>query len=276
MKYVVAVSGGVDSVVLLDMMTKRIDNHLIVAHFDHGIRPDSAADARFVEALACKYRLPFISKREELGANASEEKARLRRYYFLHAVAAEHGAGLVVAHHQDDLIETIAQNIARGTGWRGLAVFGDERIRRPLLHKTKVELYDYALINELEWVEDETNHDDSYARNLLRRVLHAVSPEARLNLVRMYTAQHGLAAQIKREVRKINQEDYTSRYFLAMVPEAVANELLRQATEAKLHRLQLQRLLHAIKTQKAGTAFEAGSGIVVHFTKRDFVVQTTP
>ena len=75
MKYVLAISGGVDSVVLLDMMSQ-LNKDIVVAHFDHGIREDSAADARFVEALANRYGVEFIVERVELGVTASEDLAR--------------------------------------------------------------------------------------------------------------------------------------------------------------------------------------------------------
>ncbi len=67
MKYLVAVSGGIDSVVLLDILVKDAQHELIVAHFDHGIREDSADDERFVRGLAAQYGLPFTSRRTELG-----------------------------------------------------------------------------------------------------------------------------------------------------------------------------------------------------------------
>ena len=79
-RYIVAVSGGVDSVALLDMLARLSDHELIVAHFDHGIRSDSAEDALFVSGLAEQYGLPFEMRREELGSNASEDLARTRRY----------------------------------------------------------------------------------------------------------------------------------------------------------------------------------------------------
>ena len=137
MRYVVAVSGGVDSVVLLDMVAQEVaPQRLIVAHFDHGIRPESADDAAFVKSLAKQYGLTFETKREELGANASEELAREHRYAFLRDVAKRYSATIMTAHHADDIIETIAINMTRGTGWRGLAVLDSPGIERPLLDKT--------------------------------------------------------------------------------------------------------------------------------------------
>ncbi|MGH7234725.1 MAG: ATP-binding protein, partial [Candidatus Saccharimonadales bacterium] len=75
-RYLVAVSGGLDSVCLLDILATNPDYELSVAHFDHGIRVDSSSDCKFVESLARKYRLPFLSDEGKLGPNASESVAR--------------------------------------------------------------------------------------------------------------------------------------------------------------------------------------------------------
>ena len=177
-KYVVAVSGGVDSVVLLDMLVSKQPSNiyqlpttnyqLIVAHFDHGIRDDSNQDAIFVAKLAKKYGLPYVEKRVDLGVNASEEKARDERYDFLRSVAKQHDAKLVTAHHADDVIESIAINLSRGTGWRGLAVI-DSDVIRPLTDMNKSEILSYARNHNLKWREDSTNSTNVYLRNRIRR-----------------------------------------------------------------------------------------------------------
>lgn len=272
MKYVVAVSGGVDSVVLLDMLVREGVHEIIVAHFDHGIRPESAADARFVTALADQYGLKCVVAREELGASASEATARERRYAFLRSVAASSDARLVTAHHQDDLIETIAINLLRGTGWRGLAVLGNKEIERPLLHMTKREIYEYALTRKLEWVEDETNQSDKYLRNRVRRKIGGMSEALRSDLVALWHTQQLLAAEIDEQTSKL---PLTSRYFITMIDDSVAIELLRALLLEKnlsLTRPQRSRLLHAIKTAKPGDRFEAGQGVTVQFTLREFIV----
>ena len=274
MNYVVAVSGGVDSVVLLDMLVREKKHDLTVAHFDHGIRDDSAADARFVEALAKSYDLPYVGRREELGKQASEDYARQRRYEFLRNVAKDKKATLVTAHHADDIIETIAINFSRGTGWRGLAVFGDDTIERPLLSKRKSELYDYALLHDLEWVEDSTNQTDTYLRNRIRRKAGRLSSPARSQLLSLYDKQRLIAGEIDTECQRLLNQDNvkTSRYFFTNIDHAAADELLRAVTEGRLTRPQRERLLGAIKTAKAGALTQPGSGVTVHFTAREFIV----
>jgi tRNA(Ile)-lysidine synthase len=277
MKYVVAVSGGVDSVVLLDVLVQMDEHDLVVAHFDHGIRGDeSAADARFVEALAKGYGLPCYVGKGELSKDASEAEAREKRYMFLFEIARELEAILVTAHHANDCIETIAINCRRGTGWRGLAVLSDKRIYRPLLEKTKSELYAYALENNLEWVEDVTNYSDRYLRNRLRRQLGQIDASSSEVLRELRSSQLALANNIDSEVEQlIAAEVGTSRYFFISIDEASALEILRKLTRQKLTRPQLRRMLLAIKTYPVGAILEVGAGIQVRFTAREFIVENT-
>jgi tRNA(Ile)-lysidine synthase len=274
MKYLLAVSGGVDSVVLLDMMS-RTKHHLVVAHVDHGIRPDSAADARFVEALAKHYRLPFVTARFELGEKASEEQAREARYSFLFEQAKKFGAEIVTAHHRDDLVETIAINISRGTGWRGVAVLARPGIYRPLLPLRKARLYDYAMTHHLEWVEDSTNQSDIYHRNRLRRMLQKhLSVKAAEQLTRLRARQLQLAHDIEHEAAKFAQRHTGSRHFLTVLEAEVAIELLGAMMKAEAGvrpvRPQLERALLAIKTAKPGSLHDVGNGIKMRFTSRNY------
>lgn len=272
MKYILAVSGGIDSMVLLDMMSKVADAELIVAHFDHGIRPESADDARFVEAAAERYGYRFIARREELGPETSEARARSRRYAFLRSISREHQAPIVTAHHLDDLSETVAINLTRGTGWRGLAVF-DAEIIRPLLDTPKASLEDYARRWGIEWREDPTNATDTYLRNRIRRKAMAVPHEHKRQLRALQMRQRELKRAIEAEVRELVGEGPSySRYLLIHVPEAVAVECLRYCTDGALTMPQLRRALHAVKTAAAGSRYEAGSGVVFHFTTRHFTL----
>lgn len=279
MRYLVAVSGGIDSVVLLNQLASSGEHELVVAHFDHGIRNDSADDARFVEGLAACYGLPFESRREELGPAASEDQARRYRYDFLHAAALKHKATIVMAHHADDIIETIAINLQRGTGWRGAAVMHSQDIVRPLLTMTKQEIRAYALENRLEWVEDSTNYSSDYLRNRLRqRIAQDLADDTKTAVLAAWRRQIALREQIEYELTKFSNQKEYSRYFIASVDEQSAIELLRAAvvlaTQQSPTRPQLARAILAIKTARPHTTFEIGAGVRLLFGVRTFIVET--
>ncbi len=277
-RYVVAVSGGVDSVVLLDMLMRgnqfaAPDYKFIVAHFDHGIRDDSSEDAGFVAELAKKYGLEFASRRETLGSGVSEELARTRRYTFLRSVANQNHAKLVTAHHADDVVESVTINLQRGTGWRGLAVM-DSDVVRPLLDIDKQLILDYARRYHLIWHEDSTNASDAYLRNRIRRRAHDLADDAKRQVIALRSHQVGLKAQINQEVVDLvgTGPEY-SRYFFTHINQTVALECLRYIVHARLTRPQLGRALLAIKTAKPHVIYEAGDGVEFRFTSRNFVVK---
>ena len=268
--YVVAVSGGVDSIALLHMLTQTTNHEIIVAHFDHGIRDDSAEDAAFVGSLATEYGFPFETLREELGPQVSEEMARNRRYTFLRNVAKKYNGRIVTAHHGDDVVETIAINLHRGTGWRGLAVL-DSDILRPLTLLSKADLVEYAKQRGLDWREDSTNKSDKYLRNRLRQLTKVLDPEVKRELLALRSQQ----LQTKREINQgiaelVGDGPNYSRYFFTHIPPQVAIECLRFVTDAKLTRPQLERALLAIKTASPKSSCQAGSGVTFDFTTRNF------
>lgn len=276
-RFIVAVSGGVDSVVLLNMITRIKEYELIVAHFDHGIRPESADDARFVAALAKKYKLSYEEGHAVLGPQASEGLAREKRYRFLRQVAKKHHAKIMTAHHSDDIVETIAINLRRGTGWRGLAVLGAADVERPLVTWTKRAIYTYALEHRLEWVEDSTNRSDTYLRNRLRaRIYQRLTSEAQDQLLKLWRSQMTLKHMIDGEAAAILPESRElQRYLFIMVDEGVAGELLRQyiehETTKRLTFPQLERGVLAIKTSPPGATIQLGEGVVLKFSKTTFV-----
>jgi tRNA(Ile)-lysidine synthetase-like protein len=268
--YVVAVSGGVDSISLLHMLTQTADHEIIVAHFDHGTRDDSAEDAAFVRQLAAEYGLQFETLREELGPQVSEEVARNRRYAFLRDIAKKYNGRIVTAHHADDVVETIAINFHRGTGWRGLAVL-DSDILRPLLLLTKSDIVEYATQRKLSWREDSTNAGDKYLRNRLRRSTRDLDPDVKQELLALRSQQLESKRWIDHDIAELvgPGPDY-SRYFFTHIPSQVAIECLRYVTNARLTRPQLERALLAIKTASPKSSYQAGSGLTFDFTTRNF------
>ena len=263
--------------VLLDSVLRHGQDEVVVAHFDHGIRAESAADARFVVGLARRYNVPYVTRREELGVTASEDTARQRRYQFLFDAAARWGGRVTTAHHQDDVIETIALNLQRGTRWRGLAVMGDQRIERPLLEWTKHDIYDYALRHRLEWVEDATNQSDAYLRNQLRRQLQAkLTDEQRAILGQLWRQQRQLRQEIDQEIMRLSPR-LSSRYFWAHIPIEPARELLHREvqclTGVSLLSVQLDRLLIAIKTGRAGTVWQPAAHVRVKLSVKSVTIK---
>ena len=271
-KYVLAVSGGVDSVVLLDILSKKSDLELIVAHFDHGIRQESSDDEIFVADLAKKYGLKYESRREDLGESASEDLARKRRYLFLNEIAKKYQVKLITAHHADDVIETIAINIIRGTGWRGLAVM-DSDIIRPLTNTTKTEIICYAKENNLVWHEDITNSNIDYLRNKIRRQTMPLDLDTKKQLLVLWQEQKRLKNDIERESSDLNQANSQSRYFFIAIDSVVAIELLRNLTNGLLTRPQLSNLLYAIKTYAGGKIYDVGSDVKCNFDSRNFTIE---
>lgn len=277
MKCILAVSGGVDSVVLLDLMQRYGKYELAVAHFDHGIRAESAADARFVAALAERYRLPFYSERQELGSQANEALARSRRYNFLHKLANQLNGVVVTAHHQEDIIETVAINLQRGSRWRGLSGMSDWQIVRPLKGWTKQRIYDYAAKYRLEWVEDETNSSQRYLRNQLRGLIQQrLDRDSNSKVYELWQRQRLLRREIELELEKFDGQ-MSSRYFLIQIEEKLALELLYyfvlRRTGVSLLGRQLEQALIAIKVGRAGTVWQLGGGAVMKLTKGSVIIE---
>ena len=272
-RYVVAVSGGVDSIVLLDMLSNQPGLELIVAHFDHGIRNDSGSDALFVSELAKKYKLVFETRREELGQGASEELARTRRYKFLREMAKNYNSRLITAHHADDVIETVAINLLRGTGWRGLAVL-DSGITRPLTYATKLEILNYANKHGLRWREDSTNSSDKYLRNRVRQCTNKLNYDRKQEILNLWIEQKRLKRSIDEEVyRLVGDGPIYSRYFFISLDFVIGSECLRRITKARLTRPQLINAIYAIKTALPNKTHYAGNGVKISFTSRNFTVE---
>ena len=175
---VVAVSGGRDSVALLDLvhsLAPELGLALVLAHADHGIQADSSSVARAVAALARRYGLPFELGELHLGPDATETAARRARYAWLGDVQRRRAARyLVTAHHRDDQVETILLRLLRGSGPAGLAGM-PARARgglvRPLLAFTHLDLVEHVTARGLPVHHDPANHDPRHLRSWVRTVL---------------------------------------------------------------------------------------------------------
>lgn len=270
--YVAAVSGGVDSVTLLHVLQQRPDLKLIVAHFDHGIREASIDDRKFVHKLAKDYKLPFIYDEGKLGLQASEAKARSARYNFLNRVSkASNAKAIVTAHHQDDVIETAIINLIRGTGRKGLTALDSQpSIVRPLINQSKVDILAYARNQNLEWRDDDTNQNDRYLRNYIRRhVLSRFDSQSRQILIEIIenlkSNNQEIDLIITEELNKNSINNVIDRQWFTLLPHNISLEVmatwLRSNNIRNFDRRSLDRLVVAAKTGRANAKFDILSGV---------------
>lgn len=176
-----AVSGGADSMCLLSLMRENADKlgiTVMAAHFNHKLRgAEAERDEAFVSDWCEKQGVEFISGSGDVKAYAernhlsTEEAARILRYEFLENCADKLSCNkIATAHNADDNAETVLLNLARGAGTKGLCGIPPVRGRfiRPLLDKSRVEIEEYLLRNNIPHVEDSTNSGDDYSRNKIR------------------------------------------------------------------------------------------------------------
>jgi len=289
-KYVVAVSGGVDSMVLLDMLAREDKLELIVAHYDHGIRNDSSEDRKLVELVARRKGLKFEYEEGHLGVETSEAEARKARYDFLRRMKNKHKANYIVtAHHLDDALETLLINLIRGTGRRGVLKETNE-IKRPLLKMTKSEIVDYAKTHKLKWREDSTNKDNRYLRNYVRNELipsmKEQDPEAIPYLMDSNTSLSDVNKEIQEELEIIIEENTISgkdrvgipRTWLIMLPNEVGREVLYESvrkldSNIELDKKNIESMLVFSKTAKLGKTMELKKGVEMKILKETILVE---
>lgn len=196
-KVVLAVSGGVDSMVMLDMAIKNLPKtDIIVAHFNHMLRgADADKDEAHVRSYCKAHSLAFVSESRDI-ANISqkeglgtEEAARIYRYDFLYRICQKYHATLCTAHHQNDRIETALFHLIRGTKLTGIHAlkahadvhtpYGIVRLVRPMISVSKDEIEHYASAQGIVFCEDTTNSDTTITRNYIRQ--HIVPHFAHIN-----------------------------------------------------------------------------------------------
>ena len=245
-----AVSGGLDSMCLLDYMTRQPSFSVGAAHFNHCLRGAEAdRDEEFVRDHCGKRRIPFVSGSSDTRSLAereglsTEEAARRLRYEFLNKAAEDGGYdAILTAHHADDNAETVLLNLVRGTGSAGLAGIPQVRgnICRPFLRIPRAELAAYAAAHGVPHVEDSTNDDpDAAARNALRSsvmpVLRQINPKCVENIARTSAilreesdALESMARGLMNQIKELPDGVSVPCLMLTEVPQAVAERAVLQ------------------------------------------------
>lgn len=179
--YLLAVSGGVDSMVLADLFQVSGFNFHI-AHINYHLRnEDSNLDQKLVSDFCEKHKIPFhlyeVSENDNQPENSIQNWARELRYRFFREIQDQENLEfLVTAHHLSDQLETFIINLSKASGIRGLSGIpkNENRIIRPLLDFSKEEIYDFANQNQIKFREDKSNQKTDYLRNKIR---HNIVPE---------------------------------------------------------------------------------------------------
>ena len=215
-KLLLAVSGGIDSVVLCHLC-KHAGYTFAVAHCNFKLRQaESERDEAFVTALAKAYSVPIYAQQFDTAAYAAANKlsiqvaARVLRYqYFDSILSAENIPYLLTAHHANDNVETVVMNFFKGTGINGLSGIAPKHknIIRPLLFATRQQIVAYATEHNIEYVEDSSNSKNDYTRNVWRN-------EWLPNLTKIYPAY---AANVLHNIERLADVAYLYNQSIAAI-----------------------------------------------------------
>ncbi|MBO4816188.1 MAG: tRNA lysidine(34) synthetase TilS [Clostridia bacterium] len=185
-KIVCAVSGGPDSICMLDILRRikeknQINFDIIVCHINHMIREEATVDEQYVENYCRKYQIPFFAKRvdvkkiAESNKQGTEEAGRKVRYDFFEEIfQKENATKIAIAHNKNDKIETIIMNVFRGSGisgLRGIEPIRDNKYIRPLIETERTDIEKYCEENSLNPRIDKTNFINDVTRNKIRNIV---------------------------------------------------------------------------------------------------------
>ncbi len=265
---IAAVSGGVDSITLLDMLVKLQKTHkykIIVLHFNHRLRGnESEVDEYFVRETAKRYGLPcyvaaadigLVSRRERISI---EHAARELRYNAMEFLSRKLNADAVcTAHTQNDSVETLLLNLLRGSGLAGLSGIPSERafggqgkVIRPMLNMKKADVMRYAELRTLSWREDSSNNLTQFTRNKIRHnLLPQLESEYSSGIVDVLArtahilsgADEMVSETVERLFAYVLVQDDTQPYIalrvsaLRLQTPFLQSEILRRAVQKRFH-----------------------------------------
>jgi tRNA(Ile)-lysidine synthase len=295
-----AVSGGMDSMALLHVLLslrETLGFLLYAAHFNHKLRGDEAErDATFVASYCREHNIPFLLGEGDVAKEAEnqrcgiEETARSMRYAFLEDAAKEVGATrILTAHHADDNVETLLLHLVRGTGLRGLTGIPPVRgmIARPLLATSRLEISEYVQQNQLPFVEDSSNKDDSFARNRLRHNVLPVLKEMNPNLIHALSGTvrslredqvylEARALELFRKAHRAEDGMVIATNCLAMEPKALAVRviirMLEEIEASAPSQVHLNGIIEIAQGSDPSAALHLPGGILVQRVYGDILI----
>ncbi len=293
--YLLACSGGMDSMCLANLLLKS-GVLFEIAHVNFQLRgSESEGDRKFVQNWAESNQIPFhlnLAKTEALANDKGisiQMAAREIRYQFFEEVRSERNlAGILLAHHQDDQLETIFLNLLRGTGIEGIYGMAERKgwLVRPLLGFSRGEIEVFMTENRLEWREDHTNSKEEYKRNNLRinglPAIYGLESDARKNLLTSFTrlketgrAFQGLFELWKRE--EIRQGDsFQALPYAAIRGQAGTSTLLYfWLRPFGFNSDQAQAIADALHQPKSGIVFKS-PGHLLYFDRSELILAEEP
>ncbi len=281
-KYVVAVSGGVDSMVLLDLMSAQAENYeIIVAHYVHNVRnqDETADDLKVIEEYCDEHGLKLVIGNYP-GTDQSEAALREARYIFLNSILKEYKyQAVVTAHHKDDLLETAIINLLRGTAGAGLhSITNSGQLLRPLLDYSKSDILTYAKDANVGWHNDVTNSDERYLRNYVRgNIIDKLQKRGHVEkLLEHVEKQKSLNEELGHELAELNRPLVSrqkggvsvDRANFILMPHSVAKLFLksmieRLGVEVEIDRKTIEKAVVFAKTARSGASLDLSSKAVL-------------
>lgn len=264
-KFIVACSGGLDSMVLLNLVL-RVKRDVSVAHVNYQLRAeDSENDEKHIASFCKKNNLLFHLKRVDLktrlekeGGNLQEE-ARNIRYSFFSELITDHNTHILLAHHADDQVETFFLNLSRNAGVMGLSSMVSENANylRPLLPFSKEQLHTYAIENTISWREDSSNSSSYYNRNKLRNIilpdLYLTIPslkESVLTMIQTFqNTQKSMEQRVKERVEQVVKNNLLPFSHYDTMNEFEFREFLRSLRIPQSFYTEFSKLRHAEKSK---------------------------
>lgn len=287
-RVVLAVSGGLDSMTLLDAATRVRPERcaLVVATVDHGTGAAARKAMALVKAEAARRDVPVRSKRFAL-PGASEAEWRAARWEWLREVAQRERAVIATAHTRDDQVETVVMRLLRGAGARGFAALSAaSAIRRPLLGESRAAIESYAKAARLRFVEDPSNADRRYLRNRVRLDLLPAIRRDRPGFDDEILALSREASAVRRALESaagtfLRSQAYGGRgevdaLVLATLPEPVLSELwpaIASLLGISLDRRGTERLSRFTTRAHSGDRVQLAGGIEVVRGREVFTVR---